>query len=363
MTLLGLSGLLASEFSVLFVYAKCNTKLSAALLKLQESHPLLELYEHTTPSRKLQGIRNRFESAQIRTLAEVFRRYKPAAVLCAQGDLELSSRGLLAGKQAKLRTASYIPFAHSQADMGAKLGRFRDPFNTYLLNVPDAFITISQQAAAHFQRRGTKVPVHVVYNGIDVDRFGGDRTEARRAFDLPENGKVIALCGRLERSQKGQSVLLEALALSPFLRSEVLTLLVGDGPDEDFLKAEVGHLGLQTAVRFTGWCDPAPLYPALDALVIASRYEGMPLVMLEALVSDVPVLATDRDGMRELLPDEWRYQSGDARALAERLEALLRGPAPDKLAGLAQRVRDEMSIGAFQENFTRAVLDQCGGAS
>lgn len=387
MTLLGLSGLLGAGVAVLFVHAAQNSKLRDALLPLKKAHPHLELYEHPTPSRKLQGIRNRFEKSQINQLAELFCNYDGDAVLCAQGDLELSSRGLLAGKRARRTTVSYIPFAHSQADMGAKLGRYRDPFNSYLLGVPDAIITISHEAASHFRRRGAKGPIHVVYNGIDLTRFGGApgfesaqlaegverpgaapqrvaaKAEARGAFSLPEEGFIIGLCGRLECVQKGQNLLLEAVSSSPFLRSEVLTLLVGDGPDETQLRAEVARLGLGDAVRFTGWCDPAPLYPALDALVIASRFEGMPLVMLEALASNVPVVATDRDGMKEILPSAWRYPAGDARALARNLEEVLKQPDTETLARLRRRVCDEMSVTAFQTNFTKTILQLCRGVS
>lgn len=363
MTLLGLTGLLKEGTSVLFVLAEASTKLRDALGKLQKEHPRLEVHTHPTPSRKLQGIRNHFEKDQIKQLAELFQSYRANAVLCAQGDLELSSRGLLAGKRARKTTLSYIPFAHSQADMGAKLGRYRDPFNTYLLGVPDAFVTISHEAARHFRERGAKVPIHVVYNGIEIERFSGNRREARRAFNLPNDAFVIGLCGRLECSQKGQNLLLEALASSPFLRSEVLTLLVGDGPDEERLKSDVKRLGLSEAVRFTGWLDPAPLYPALDALVIASRFEGMPLVMLEGLASGVPVVATDRDGMREVLPREWRYPPGDPRALSKKLEELLKQPVPETLGRLRQRVREEMSVEAFQSNFCKTIRELCGGST
>lgn len=363
MTLLGLTGLLKEGVSVLFVLAEANSKLRAALTALQKEYPRLEIHSHPTPSRKLQGLRNHFEKAQVKRLAALFQNYRANAVLCAQGDLELSSRGLLAGKRARITTLSYIPFAHSQADMGAKLGRYRDPFNAYLLGVPDAFITISHEAARHFRERGAKVPIHVVYNGIEVARFSGTKREARRAFDLPSDSFIVGMCGRLECSQKGQNLLLEAVASSKFLRSEVLTLLVGDGPDEARLKADVKRLGLSEVVRFTGWLDPAPLYPALDALVIASRYEGMPLVMLEGLASGVPVVATDRDGMREVLPREWRYPPRDPRALATKLEELLKGPVPETLARLRQRVREEMSVEAFQSNFTKTIVGLCGGRS
>lgn len=360
MTLLGLEGLLRSAARVLFVYAAENHKLAKALAKLQASHPHLEARAEAPPSRKLQGILNLLQRRSVERLAETFQRYGADLVLCAQGDLELSSRGVLAGKRAGIRTVSYIPFAHTQAQMGAKFGRLRDPFNRYLLNAPDAFITISREAAHHFRDRGTRVPVEVVYNGIEVERFkGGDRRAARSKLGLSEQGRVIALCGRLEVKQKGQLLLLEALRRSTWLQTNACTLLVGDGPDEPLLRRTVEQAGLSSCVVFTGWCDTQTVYPALDALVIASRFEGMPLVMLEALVSGVPVVASDRDGMRELLPRDWRFPPGDADALGERLAAVLQTHGASTLERLAARVTEEMSVEAFQRHFVGQIMQQC----
>ncbi len=363
MTLLGLKGLLRAGARVLFVYAAKNRKLGDALVALQPAHPTLELRPEAPPSRKLQGVLNRLQPRAIARLAEMFRRFDADLVLCAQGDLELSSRGVLAGKRAGIRTVSYIPFAHTQAQMGAKLGALRDPFNGYLLNAPDAFITISNEAARHFRQRGTQVPVEVVYNGIEVERFGGDRQAARQRLGLPEQGWVVALCGRLEVKQKGQLLLLEALRRSPWLREHTKTLLVGDGPDAALLRQTAEAAGLSERVIFTGWCDTRAVYPALDALVIASRFEGMPLVMLEALVSGVPVVASDRDGMRELLPRDWRFSPDDAAALADVLRTVLESDCSEALRRLASRVEQEMSVDAFQQNFTEQVCRQARAPS
>lgn len=360
MTLLGVRGLLAEGMSILFVYAEANAKLAAALIELQKEFCCLTLFSYPHPSRKLQGLRNHLESGKIGELAQRFIDFSPHAVVCAQGDLELSSRGLLAAKRAGLLTLSYIPFAHTQAEMGAKLGRLRDPFNAYLLDIPDLIITISNDAKAHFRNRGARGPISVVYNGIDVGRFGGSRKQAREQFELPEQDRVIALCGRLESVQKGQPLLLRAVSETPWLRDNVTTLLVGDGPDEEKLRRLVYDLGMEKTVRFTGWCDPAPLYPALDAVVLASRYEGMPLVMLEALASGVPVVAPDRDGMRELLPRAWRFTPGDAQDLAHCLEGVLTEPRSPELDKLKSRVRDEMSISAFQKSFAQTIREHCG---
>ena len=111
------------------------------------------------------------------------------------------------------------------------------------------------------------------------------------------------------------------------------------------------------------WCDPARLYQALDALVIPSRYEGLPLVMLEALASATAVLGSDRDGMKDLLPAEWRFEPNSPAALSAALARFVKNgrPAPD--SPLVSRVRETMSLESFNRSFSSAVLRQASAHS
>jgi glycosyltransferase involved in cell wall biosynthesis len=111
------------------------------------------------------------------------------------------------------------------------------------------------------------------------------------------------------------------------------------------------------------WCDPARLYQALDALVIPSRYEGLPLVMLEALSSGTAVLGSDRDGMKDLLPRQWRFKPNSPPALATALSHFVETgrPAPDTT--LVSRVRETMSLDSFNRSFSSTVLRHAAGHS
>ena len=106
MTLLGLEGLLEASVNVLFFYARPNTKLREALRRLKERYSSLELFEYPIESRKLQSLRNHWERNLIITLATEFKNWEADAILCIQGDLEISSRGLLAGKAAGIPAVS-----------------------------------------------------------------------------------------------------------------------------------------------------------------------------------------------------------------------------------------------------------------
>jgi glycosyltransferase involved in cell wall biosynthesis len=181
----------------------------------------------------------------------------------------------------------------------------------------------------------------VVPNGVDVDRFASG---ASHRHPRP----YLLAAGRFTR-QKGFDVLLEAAAQMQAVRSaHVDVLIAGDGAEEDRLRRLVEQHRLATNVHFLGAVDAermATLYRGALAVVVPSRWEGLPLVCLEAMASGRPVVASAVDGIPDAVLDG---QSGllvppdDASALADALERLVDDPAlADRFgAAGAQRARE-----------------------
>jgi len=90
-----------------------------------------------------------------------------------------------------------------------------------------------------------------------------------------------------------------------------------------------------------------------------AQFEGMPLVILEALENDIPVVGTNRDGMKELLPEEWRYSYGNYDEFIEKLLSVLKNKPINQVKDLRTEVNKNMSVNAFQDNFVRAVVGRC----
>jgi glycosyltransferase involved in cell wall biosynthesis len=157
-----------------------------------------------------------------------------------------------------------------------------------------------------FYRRQTGVPadkIAVVYNAA---RFGpepspADREPARRALGLPPEAIVLGTLGRLTE-QKGQAVLLRAVAdLAPRF-PELVLFLAGDGPLRAELEAFAERLGVGSRVRFLGVRrDRAALYAAMDAFVLPSLWEGLSLSLVEAMGAGRPVVATTVGGNPEVV--------------------------------------------------------------
>ena len=167
------------------------------------------------------------------------------------------------------------------------------------------------------------------------------------------------MIGRIEFRQKQQHLLVQAVAADPALAASCHLVFAGDGPDHEPLHGLIARHHLSATVL--PWCDPAILYQALDALIIPSRYEGLPLVMLEALASGTAVLGSDRDGMKDLLPAAWRFQPGDPAALATTLADWIQQGRPRPDPTLVARVRDSMSLRSFRQSFSATVRALANG--
>ncbi|MEE4118126.1 MAG: glycosyltransferase [Paracoccaceae bacterium] len=159
--------------------------------------------------------------------------------------------------------------------------------------------------------------LHVIHCGVELHRYGGGVPRA------PGTGLELLFVGRLV-GVKGLFVLLEALALLG--RRDLRLTLVGDGADRAALEAEARRLGI--AARFLGYRSQSEVADALrgaDALVLPSFAEGVPVVLMEAAASGLPVVATRVAGVEELVRDGESgivVPPGDAAALAGALERL-----------------------------------------
>lgn len=205
----------------------------------------------------------------------------------------------------------------------------------------------------------------LVPNGVDLDGFRiADRGAARRRLGLIEQRPLVLVVGHLiERKDP-------LLALEVFARGapeNATCAFLGRGPLRDRLVERIAAAGLDDRVQVFGEVGPRVLvawYAACDVLLLTSRREGRPNVVLEALASGRPVLATDAGGTGELLrpfAERSLARTRDPDELARMLAALLADPpAPDALRESVASLSWEHSAEALERCLTAAVE---GGAS
>lgn len=200
--------------------------------------------------------------------------------------------------------------------------------------------------------------VRVLYNcaPFEPTHHRPDQRAARRAIGCPEQGMVVGCVGRLV-PEKNYPLLLDAFAQVAREQPVARLVIVGDGPEREPLVAHSQRLGITAQTRFLGHVpthDVLNILPALDVFVLASRTEGLPIALVEAMMAGLPVVATAVDGICEVIrhgQTGWLVPSGDAQALARTLLTVLSDPASTQQ--VADRGHAEASIRFSARRYTQ----------
>lgn len=183
--------------------------------------------------------------------------------------------------------------------------------------------------------------VRAVPNGVPA-------TQPLSTVPRTTSGPVVGAIGRLHH-QKGLDVLLRAVAGLP----GVQLVLVGDGPERENLERLGRQLGLSDRLTVTGWTgNPRGWLPGFDVMALPSRFEGLPLVLLEAMHAGIPVVSTPVGSVRDALVDGETgllVPTDDVSALREALRRLLAEPMLRHTLGMAaqDRARQRFSTQAM----------------
>jgi glycosyltransferase involved in cell wall biosynthesis len=212
----------------------------------------------------------------------------------------------------------------------------------------DIALAVSR-STAEFVIKARLVPpskVKVVYLGVPLDEFGRERDtaevmEARRDLGIAPDDFAIGTITRLHES-KGNDVLIDAAARVVRERPRARFFLVGEGPLLPDLQAQAAALDLGDRFVFAGFRrDAAATLSAFDLSVFPSLWEGTPLTAFEALSMGKPIVATDADGLLDILTpdhDALIVPRRDAGALADKIVRAIDHPDERARLGAAARV-------------------------
>ena len=250
-----------------------------------------------------------------------------------------------------------VRFNHDQANdeyrhrqkLRLALDKFANRFSTHICAVSASIV--------EFLVKHENVPrekISLVHNAIDLRRFTPAperRAELRREWHLPPDAPVIAGIGRLNY-QKNFPLFLAIAA--DIARSHPTTIFViaGTGPEERALRESAG-----ANVRFLGFvADTARLYDAVDFLLMPSRFEGLPMALLEAMAMRVPVVASRLDGIAEVIADGVEGLLATPTAKDEFVTHLITLlDDPKRAADLAERAFEKVTAHFSAERMAREV--------
>jgi len=161
------------------------------------------------------------------------------------------------------------------------------------------------------------------FNSLDIPET---KDEIRNRHFLRQDETIIGIVGVIKK-EKGHLYLIDALNILSKKYKNLRLLIVGDGLLSDDIKERVDNLGINSSVLFLGWRDNIPqLLKAMDIFVLPSVSEGLGIALLEAMYMRLPVVASDVDGIPEIIYNEINgllVPPKDSELLASAIEKLI----------------------------------------
>jgi glycosyltransferase involved in cell wall biosynthesis len=300
--------------------------------------------------------KSRFDPATLPALLKVIDR-KKIDILHLHG-YGATTFGRMAGAMRRLPT-----IVHEHANL-TDTPWFQKIADTALEPVTDIAIAVSQ-STADFVIRARRIPpakVKVVYLGVPLDEFSRQRSAeeiqaARAELGIAPDDVAIGTVTRLHDS-KGNSFLIDAARLVLSERPQARFFIVGEGPLRDSLEQQARALNLGDRFSFAGFAKDVPrVVSAFDISVFPSLWEGTPLTVFEALAMGKATVATDADGLLDVLTSEHDaiiVPKRDARALANGLIRVIDEPQTrDRLRAAAAETGKQYDISVFVRKMER----------
>ena len=300
--------------------------------------------------------RSRFDPATLPALLKIIDRQK-TDILHLHG-YGATTFGRLAGMMRGLPT-----ILHEHANL-TDTPWFQKIADRTLAPATDIAIAVSK-STADFVIRARQMPperVKVVYLGVPLEEFSRTRSvdeiaAARHELGVAPDQFLVGSVTRLHDS-KGNAYLVEAARAVIAERPQTRFMVFGEGPLQPELEAQARALGIADRLVFSGFArDVARVVSAFDLSVFPSLWEGTPLTVFEALAMGKPIVATDADGLVDVLThqrDAVIVPKRDAAALAAALVRLIDSREDRaRLSGHARVTGQQYGIAAFVRKMER----------
>lgn len=185
-----------------------------------------------------------------------------------------------------------------------------------------------------------------------------DRTAARKTLGLAPDARVALFLGRLDTRQKGLDTLADAIRRNAGRLDGWTFLMIGAGDGGAMLDGLGSELAGRVDIRRMDWVDaPHAMLAAADLLLMPSRWEGVPLVMLEAIAYGLPILGSDIDVFRDYLPDANRIDfARDDFAAA--LDRVIQPGAVAAYRACAEQRRAGIDLASSGRRFVDALIPE-----
>jgi glycosyltransferase involved in cell wall biosynthesis len=226
----------------------------------------------------------------IRSLGKLIEKYKPD-VIHSHGTtaaLTLGPLCMIRKKYPCIHTFHFGNYPHTR--------KLYFHAEKWLINYYDKLVTVSdsQKNAIVRYHKPRNIPIVTVYNGVHGNEYRGSnniREQVRAEFGFSDSDIVVG-CIVVLSKQKGVTFLIESISKIVKHNKNIKFLVAGGGPLEEKLESQAEPV--KEFITFAGWRDdPHRLMVGLDIFILPSLWEGLPMVLLEAMASGLPIIATD----------------------------------------------------------------------
>jgi glycosyltransferase involved in cell wall biosynthesis len=227
----------------------------------------------------------------------------------------------------------------------------------------DRLIAVSEEVKVSIMKTLPAIPrdrIVAISNSVDVNRYGdrSGRAALRLELGLNEEHKVAVMVATF-KEQKGHRFLLEAMQAVVSQRPDLKVLFAGDGELRTALQERALELHLENNVFFLGnRADISALLAASDYFILPSLWEGLPMALIEAMASGLPVIATRVSGTNQVMvhgETGLLVEPGNSSELAQAILKMASDPSMARQMGRAARQRVEVHFGAQKQ--AREYLD------
>ena len=267
--------------------------------------------------------RRRYDPALLRQVSSIIRRHG-ISILQSHGY----KSALIAWFLRRITGIPWVALAEGYTSENRRMALY-NRLDRWLLRRADRVVAVSHATAELLRAHDISAErTTVITNAVDARDYqlDADRHTLRKIWHIHTDDVLVGVIGRFS-PEKGHAVFIQSFKHVLKEVPGAHAVLVGEGLEEASLRELVCAEGLEERVHFGGYhCAMSPVFAALDLVVIPSLSEGLPLVLLEAMLHGKAVVATRIGGMPEVLTGElarWLVRAGDGDALAAaQIEAL-----------------------------------------
>ena len=319
-TLRGMGG---SERVVYDIARKLNKELYTAIIVSFEDGPVRKVYENIGVKVHVIEKKKRIDIKFVRDLRRILLR-EDINIVNPHHFVQLKY-SFLATRFSRIKLV-YTEHSRWQLE---QLSPLNSILNKLFLLRSDAVIAISKQIEDYYRNRIKlrEEKIHFIANGIDLTVYqNGDGDHLRRQLGIDQQERVVGMVGNI-RPEKNHKLLISAFSRVAKKLKNVRLLLVGLDCMDGQVQRFASNNGASEKILFLGKRDDVPeLLKVFDLFCLPSMYEGMPLTVLEAMASGVPVIGSDTLGINEVIRDNVNgllFPVNDEKRLTDLMMGLL----------------------------------------